>query len=58
MFETMLLCVNCTPFGNPVVPLEYGRNATSVTDTASSKSAVLSVNSEKFIAPEGVDWLC
>lgn len=29
MFETIFLCVNTTPFGNPVVPLEYGKTAIS-----------------------------
>ena len=27
--ETILLCVNITPLGSPVVPLEYGRTTTS-----------------------------
>ena len=29
-FAIMLVCDNITPFGNPVVPDEYGRNATSL----------------------------
>ncbi len=61
---TRLACVRTTPFGSPLVPLEYGSSARSfgVTRTAragpstASRSAVKSSSVMRIEAPESASW--
>lgn len=58
IFAKILVWVNITPFGSPVVPLEYGKMAIS-SGLGGSKSGISKfrlITCEKSIAPCGSDW--
>lgn len=53
--DTIALCVSSTPFGKPVVPLEYGRKTTSLERALSRIVSVSPLHAlSKLITPGGM----
>ena len=47
---TRFLCVNITPLGSPIVPLEYGKAATSLAGSMAKLSGKLFPSSSRRVA--------